>query len=510
MSSNSSWWWGSASGGATAEFERVLESCTSSNLPSSTPPPITDSLTLSDLIRSSAVTANYALKSLLKRLNHSNPNVQLLAIAVIDICVKNGGDGFLREVGSFQFSEDCAQIIRNPTSNRDVQEKLRREFQNWALAFEAVPFLSSSELVTNYRKLKSSGVEFPPKDPSATAAMVDSMSAPEWRDSDVCERCRTAFSFTNRKHHCRNCGGVFDGQCSGKKRSLPHFGVTELVRICDGCYRSLSGGISSTSKPGISSGRRNSFSGESLQSPPLKGSASQSSHQRSATFHAAGFGRNSNRHSQPVSLGNHRSVGAFTSQEDADLERAIALSLQDARSSQKASHKIHSSAISTPQPSSILGAPSKPSIGAISDENDPDLAAAIAASLRDVTQPSAPMPISPSESTRKQPSILPDPGSESINVLLNFSADVEAASRLGQLHPLNLDLRNRYVNVEQGLPHFNRAIESTERKAQHLKDMNDKLSEAVRMYDRLLSEQVMYRSQSALHSNPNPAASSTK
>ncbi|KAI8450495.1 hypothetical protein BY996DRAFT_4539642, partial [Phakopsora pachyrhizi] len=62
-----------------------------------------------------------SLKSLLRHCNHSNTNIQLLSIAVINICVKNRRHGFLREVRSFQLSDYCAQIFRYPTSNRDVQ-----------------------------------------------------------------------------------------------------------------------------------------------------------------------------------------------------------------------------------------------------------------------------------------------------------------------------------------------------------------------------------------------------
>ncbi|KAG0139318.1 hypothetical protein CROQUDRAFT_52110 [Cronartium quercuum f. sp. fusiforme G11] len=479
MSNVGSWWWGSSSSAASSEFDRVLENCTSSNLPSSSPPPITESLTLSDLIRSSAVPSTYAVKSLRKRLLNSNPNVQLLTIAVIDICIKNGGDTFLKEIGTTkEFTEDCTQLITNSLTNREVKQKLLRDYQNWSIAFESVPFLSGSELVNNYRRLKSIiGIEFPPKDPSATSAMVDSMSAPEWRDNEVCERCRTVFSFTNRKHHCRNCGGIFDGQCSSKRRTLTHFGLTEPVRVCDGCDRTLNNHNHNNSNSKPTTIRRNSVSVDNPSSNKL---LIPTSHHRSATLHSS------------AGLPTRRYT---TNNEDADLERAIALSLQDS------SQPVIISKSAPAEHSLLTQSPSKPFTD---EENDPALAAAIAASLKEAGNanlPSAPPPIT--ESARYRPLAPPKPPlpsyeltTEQTNAIYNFSSEVDTAIRTGTLNPTNPALNNAHSTVESVRPLVMRGIENADRKTQLLREMNDKLSEVVKTYDRLLSEQIMYRTQS--------------
>jgi growth factor-regulated tyrosine kinase substrate len=152
--------------------------------------------------------------------------------------------------------DNLVSILKIPVLNIDVKNNILRLVQNWSIAFEGKPTLSYPGQV--YKTLQSEGMHphwdplpasdyncavgfrFPPKDLAlANSAMVDTQTAPEWIDSDVCLRCRTAFSFTNRKHHCRNCGQVFDQQCSAKSLPLPHFGITQEVRVCDSCYPKL-------------------------------------------------------------------------------------------------------------------------------------------------------------------------------------------------------------------------------------------------------------------------------
>lgn len=85
--------------------------------------------------------------------------------------------------------------------------------------------------------LKTEGRTFP--ELKEADAMFTSDTAPDWLDGDVCNRCRVAFSFTQRKHHCRNCGQVFCHQCSSKVSTLPKFGIEKEVRVCDGCFDEL-------------------------------------------------------------------------------------------------------------------------------------------------------------------------------------------------------------------------------------------------------------------------------
>ena len=107
-------------------------------------------------------------------------------------------------------------------------------FQQWAVAFRDKRDLAF--LVDVYNDLKNSGSQFPAVPAQTSSHLFSTITAPEWVDSDVCMRCRTAFTFTNRKHHCRNCGLVFDQACSSKTLELPHFGITNPVRVCDSCY----------------------------------------------------------------------------------------------------------------------------------------------------------------------------------------------------------------------------------------------------------------------------------
>eukprot|EP01130_Rhizamoeba_saxonica_P010181 TRINITY_DN4171_c0_g1_i1.p1 TRINITY_DN4171_c0_g1~~TRINITY_DN4171_c0_g1_i1.p1 ORF type:complete len:945 (+),score=215.29 TRINITY_DN4171_c0_g1_i1:19-2853(+) len=59
--------------------------------------------------------------------------------------------------------------------------------------------------------------------------------APVWIPDALVKTCFTCvckFTFTNRKHHCRQCGNVVCGPCSSNKKILPGQGKQ---RVCDDC-----------------------------------------------------------------------------------------------------------------------------------------------------------------------------------------------------------------------------------------------------------------------------------
>jgi len=61
---------------------------------------------------------------------------------------------------------------------------------------------------------------------------------PQWiPDSDAprCMSCAVQFTPFRRRHHCRNCGGVFCNICSNSSKPLPKYGFHKAVRVCNEC-----------------------------------------------------------------------------------------------------------------------------------------------------------------------------------------------------------------------------------------------------------------------------------
>ncbi|KAJ3409465.1 Vacuolar protein-sorting-associated protein 27 [Chytridiales sp. JEL 0842] len=296
----------------TNPFDDIVEKATSENLPVGSEDLVLN-LDIADKVKSKEVPPKDAVRSLKKRINHKNPNVQLLALKVrsvdldirrttetpmetfqlmaevaggngrrrivssgrpvyggyqamrlsrkgeeglseiadlTDTCVKNGGNHFLVEVASRDFIDNLVSIARAFGTNPDVKQKIFQLIQTWGLAFKAKSELSYVTEV--YNSMKREGVSFPPVEKAeASSVMIDTTTAPDWIDAEVCMRCRTGFTMLNRKHHCRNCGQIFCHACSSNNIKLPHLGITQEVRVCDGCHTKLTTKSSNPTTPSL-------------------------------------------------------------------------------------------------------------------------------------------------------------------------------------------------------------------------------------------------------------------
>lgn len=101
---------------------------------------------------------------------------------------------------------------------------------------------ASSSPVAGSRNGSRDGGSSSPQPPPALHCSSMSRTCeipPRWIPDDEAPRCMgCAQSFTTfrRRHHCRNCGGVFCGVCSNSSAPLPKFGLIKAVRVCRGCY----------------------------------------------------------------------------------------------------------------------------------------------------------------------------------------------------------------------------------------------------------------------------------
>lgn len=65
-------------------------------------------------------------------------------------------------------------------------------------------------------------------------------SAKVWEDDSAateCKQCDKPFNVSRRKHHCRNCGGIFCNDCSNVKMTLAS--SAKPVRVCEACQMLL-------------------------------------------------------------------------------------------------------------------------------------------------------------------------------------------------------------------------------------------------------------------------------
>lgn len=114
-------------------------------------------------------------------------------------------------------------LIQSPAKSFVVQTRDEKEKKEWIDAI-------NDAIQRNRESFSAAGVR---------------MVAPLWTpdaERSTCQKCDAMFSLIFRRHHCRSCGDVVCDNCSTHRFLLLHLDTKKEVRVCDACYKTLSGG----------------------------------------------------------------------------------------------------------------------------------------------------------------------------------------------------------------------------------------------------------------------------
>ncbi|XBW34604.1 hypothetical protein QEN19_000170 [Hanseniaspora menglaensis] len=216
-------------------------------------------LDMSDMIRSQSITTQQAKTSLLQSIkqysafNSNNKNKVHKLWQIVHILMMNSGLTFIRQ---FFFNLEFLKVLQQHIST--VEEKRLtgqlNDYKNlrdclWKIYLDLKVYSSEKPMppFTNINRILEPLEDkncYPPQylidvqdSYESLCKKFDARTPGEWIESEFCLICNDKFGIFNRKHHCRNCGGVFCNEHSSHFIQLLDLGITEKVRVCDDCYK---------------------------------------------------------------------------------------------------------------------------------------------------------------------------------------------------------------------------------------------------------------------------------
>lgn len=424
------------------ELDLLIQKATSESIPNGELD-LPSAMEISDVVRSRRVSPRDCMRCLKKRImsTTSNPNTQLASWKLADICIKNGGIPFIKEICSREFMDTMEHAILKSHNNSELEELVTKLFYELYVAFKNDSQLNYVSRV--YDKLQARGVQFPQSGVDATMAMFDSRTPADWVDSDACMICSRKFTLINRRHHCRSCGGIYCQEHSSHRTVLPDLGIYESVRVCDNCYEDYD------LKKSSSSGKK-------------KHHGKRKKKTRNDDY-----------------------------DEEEQLRKAIELSLRESKGNIEP-------IVPVMQSKTESQAQSK----AAEEEDDPDLKAAIEASLREAEEekrrrqtyalPAQQPQQKPVSTLDKAPAIpnfdLTTTEEEDIHLFASLVERMKTQSATEILE--DNQIAKLYQKVLGTRPKLNSALNDSVRKYNTLIDMNTKISDIMTIYDTLLERQL--------------------
>ncbi|KAK1433102.1 hypothetical protein QVD17_10008 [Tagetes erecta] len=142
-------------------------------------PDWTLNIDICDTINANPWLAKDVVKALKKRLQHKNPNVELLSLTLLETMVKNCGENVHFQIAERNILPEMIKIVKKKTDMR-VREKILVLLDSWQEAFGGRGG-KYPQYYFAYDELRQSGVQFPQRSPDAAPIFTPPVTHPSVR-----------------------------------------------------------------------------------------------------------------------------------------------------------------------------------------------------------------------------------------------------------------------------------------------------------------------------------------
>ncbi|BBM99687.1 hypothetical protein MPTK1_1g23050 [Marchantia polymorpha subsp. ruderalis] len=143
--------------------DKIVEEATSEIMDG---PDWSRNLDLCDQVNHEKISGQDAVRAIKKRIMIKHPTVQILALTLLETCVKNC-DKMFSEVASEKVLDEMVKLIDDRQSSIESREKALKLIEAWGESTEELRYLPVFE--ETYKSLRSRGVKFPGRDNESLA-----------------------------------------------------------------------------------------------------------------------------------------------------------------------------------------------------------------------------------------------------------------------------------------------------------------------------------------------------